>query len=800
MENPWLYKRCREVQNEPDGCIDMWAREHGKSSIITFGKTVQDILASHGDDPLPEYNGREWTFGIFSHTRPIAKDFLKQIKREFEENPKLKTLFPDVLYDNPQRQSPKWALDVNTPVLTVSGWKRHGDLEPGDQIFGSRGQAIRVTGNSGPMEGVDCLRVTFDDCEMIASADHLWPVECVTNVRRWADSTVRILKTSELTIGNKNRRHLPTPALRPESSPNLPVDPYVLGLWLGDGTIRTNIISAHREDEQLLLAEMERAGYRAYIHRRKPDDNFSMWAFEGLKEELDGIGVSGNKHVPQEYLLASYEHRLSLLQGLMDSDGTCKKMTKHRCGGMCMFSNTNPALARAAFHLAASLGLRPSIAHYTRSCEQEQDYFHVRFVGVKAVPPFRNERKLANCKEKRHQTGRYLRGLQVIPSVTVNCIKVDAEDSLYLAGECLVPTHNSEDEGLIVKRKSNPREATVEAWGLVDGQPTGKHFYCLIYDDVVTDKSVTTPDMINKTTQAWSLSTNLGARGGVTRIIGTRYHYNDTYSWITEQGAAKLRSYPATDNGKLDGAPVLLSREQLEVKYKEQGSYIFNCQMLLDPKQQNTDGFHEDWLRHTGHNDGHRLNIYLLCDPANEKSKRSDYTVMEVIGIGADGNRYLLDGIRDRLNLTERANCLINLHREWQPIKVGYEKYGKDADISHIKTVQDRENYRFDIVPLGGRESKPDRIRRLIPLFQEGRFYLPNYLRKTNYEGRGYDFVQEFITEYKAFPFMGAGHDDILDCCARIEDPEFMAVAPKPHSRGRNNPTQADGSYNPLRC
>ena len=83
MDRDWLYDRCREVQASPNGHLDLWAREHYKSTTITFGLSIQDIL----NDP-------EVTIGIFSHTRPIAKDFLKQIKTEFEQNQFLKDLFP----------------------------------------------------------------------------------------------------------------------------------------------------------------------------------------------------------------------------------------------------------------------------------------------------------------------------------------------------------------------------------------------------------------------------------------------------------------------------------------------------------------------------------------------------------------------------------------------------------------------------------------------------------------------------------------------------------------------------------
>lgn len=462
IERQWLFDRCREVQQNPDGYLDLWAREHYKSTIITYALTIQDILASHGDKPLERWNGVEPTFGIFSHTRPIAKGFLRQIKREFEANTTLRELFPDIIWENCSREAPKW----------------------------------------------------------------------------------------------------------------------------------------------------------------------------------------------------------------------------------------------------------------------------------------------------------------------------------------------SEDDGLVLKRQSNPKESTVEAWGLVDGQPTSKHFYVRIYDDVVTQGSVTTPDMIRKTTESWELSTNLGVDGGVERYIGTRYHFNDSYREILVREAAKPRVYPATVDGMVEGEPVLLSRDALQKKRRDQGPYTFACQMMQNPKADETQGFKEEWLQYWVPNDGHGLNKYIIVDPASEKKPNSDYTAIWCVGYGADGYYRVLDGIRDRLSLTERGDAVFALHRKWKPIRVGYEKYGKDADIEYLEDRMERETYRFQVVALGGQLKKNDRIRRLVPLFEQLRVLLPKNLWRQDYEGKMYDLTQVFVDEeYKPFPV--GSHDDLLDSLSRLCDEDLGVVVPR--EKKRSAVTKAQGSYNPHR-
>jgi predicted phage terminase large subunit-like protein len=347
----------------------------------------------------------------------------------------------------------------------------------------------------------------------------------------------------------------------------------------------------------------------------------------------------------------------------------------------------------------------------------------------------------------------------------------------------------SEDEGIVVKRKSNPKEATIEAWGLVDGQPTSKHFKVLLYDDIVVQASVTTPEMIEKTMTALEQSYNLGTTPGIRRFAGTRWHFNDAYSTLIKRGSAKLRMYPATKDGTEDGEPVFWTREQLNQKRRDMGPYTFAAQMLLNPKADSLQGFKRDWLKHYKIMTPmmmRRMNLYILVDAANAKRKESDYTAIWVVGLNTDKNFYALDITRDRLNLSERTKCVMDLHRKYSGmgcnvVQVRYERYGLMADIDHIKTVQENENYRFFITEVAGRTPKDDRIRRLIPIFEKGTIYLPETHYKTDYERVPRDLVHDFIEEeYMAFPV--SAHKDMMDSLSRIAEPDVPLVWPQINS------------------
>lgn len=336
----------------------------------------------------------------------------------------------------------------------------------------------------------------------------------------------------------------------------------------------------------------------------------------------------------------------------------------------------------------------------------------------------------------------------------------------------------SEETGIILKRQSNPKESTIEAHGLVDGQPTSAHFGLIVYDDTVTRESVYTPEQIKRTNEAWELSLNIGSRGGAVRYIGTRYHFNDTYRLILDRKGAIPRIYPATEDGTFEGAPVLLSREELIKKRREMGEYTFGAQMLQNPIADSAQGFRAEWFQTVQTIKPPYGNKYILVDAANAKREHNDYTSMWVVELRNDGNYYVVDGVRDRLNLTERTRTLFALHRKHKPRVVGYEKYGLMSDTDHMRYVMGIESYHFGILELGGNIPKNDRIRKLIPIFQAGRMLFLHDIRYIDTQGKVHNLSTEFLNdEYLGFPV--STHDDMLDCLARIVMPELGAAFPR---------------------
>jgi hypothetical protein len=374
------------------------------------------------------------------------------------------------------------------------------------------------------------------------------------------------------------------------------------------------------------------------------------------------------------------------------------------------------------------------------------------------------------------------------------------------------------ETGITVKRRSNAKEASVEAWGLVDGQPTAKHFSLLVYDDVVTRESVSTPEQVQKTTEAWELSDNLGSEGGRRWMVGTRYSYADTYEAIIGKGAAKPRLHPATIDGTPEGRPVLFDALTWEQKKRDQGPATIACQMLQNPLAGSQRMFDLADLR-VYEVRPETLNVYITVDPARSRKRDSDDTALIVTGIDYALNKYLLDGYAHQMDLAERWRRVRELYLRWtrasgvQSVFVGYEKYGADADLDYMRERMAADGPYFDILELAwpreGEGSKVDRVQRLGPDFRGGHYHLPydtdvewlrdgvnvkklttlqqkmlamgfSYriarpIRRKDHQGKMYDLTQKLREQIHYFPY--AGKKDAIDAASRVYDMEPRAPA-----------------------
>lgn len=271
---------------------------------------------------------------------------------------------------------------------------------------------------------------------------------------------------------------------------------------------------------------------------------------------------------------------------------------------------------------------------------------------------------------------------------------------------------------------------------------------------------------------------------GVIIVIMQRLHENDLTGHLLKKGGWEHLCLPmiAEQDEVLQYGLVRHERKAGEFLHSERmgqeeidrekhalGAYAFSGQYQQKPSPEGGGEFRREWLMYYDQVHHDTTNNYIVIDPAHSKKKSSDYTGVAVWGVGEDKNFYLVDAIRDKLNLRERCEAVFEMHRKYKPLMVGYESYGLQADIEHIQDEMSRQNYRFHIEQLGGKLSKEDRIRRLVPDFYSRKIYFPRMLFKTLYNGVCTDIISELIDkELLAFP-VGL-HDDLLDAMSRIYD------------------------------
>jgi hypothetical protein len=355
------------------------------------------------------------------------------------------------------RQSGK-GLAEDTPLPTPDGWTTMGDLAVGDALFDERGQQCSVTFVS-ERRLIDCYTVTFNDgTSVVADGDHLWSLYDTHRsngfrqpLGRWVTVATRdIAGRATLDYRGKSEARYRLPASRPLvcAERNLPVDPWLLGAWLGDGTSLASTITVGNADLTAMRALIEATGASTTV---RPDRN--CWTVtvatsarpNNLGASLRALGVWGAKHIPATYLRASVEQRLALLQGLMDTDGSVAIAGTNRTSRRCEFSVTNKRLAEGFLELALSLGIRTRLLEAPAMLNGREVGRRYRVSFTTNLPVFRLPRKAERHGEQNElrPIARNIRSVTPTSSVATRCIQVDAPSQLFLCGTSMVATHNT---------------------------------------------------------------------------------------------------------------------------------------------------------------------------------------------------------------------------------------------------------------------------------------------------------------------------------------------------------------------
>ncbi|WP_432107744.1 PhoH family protein [Streptomyces sp. AA1529] len=376
------------------------------------------------------------------------------------------------------------AMPTFTQVMTPAGWRPIGDLAVGDLVIGSNGEPTPVLGVY-PQGEKDVYRVSAQDgAWTLACGEHLWTVRTASDKRR--NKPWRVMETQEM-IGNLRAAHarryelpmLTAPVCHPARE--VPMDPYALGLLLGDGCITGKTTPSFATADPELVTALEGAlpgttmrhkgGVDTVLNRvRRPGESVRTEnPVTGALRTLDLLGTrSHTKLVPDVYLHNSAEVRTALLQGLLDADGAPVTQPDRTC--RIQFSTTSILLRDDVITLVQSLGgtactrRRPAAGRSRSSARAAHRHdSHVLDIRLpEGIEPFR----LARKRDTYHAAGGGGRPMRFVDSIEPAgreecvCIQVAAEDSLYVTQDYLL-THNTLNDAFIIldeAQNTNPEQ------------------------------------------------------------------------------------------------------------------------------------------------------------------------------------------------------------------------------------------------------------------------------------------------------------------------------------------------------
>ena len=343
-------------------------------------------------------------------------------------------------------------LPLDTKIPTINGWSTIAELKEGDFIFDKDGNKTKILHKS-EIHYNPCYKITFDNSSsIIADCEHRWLVSFKKNkCKKRPDGYEHVVMTSEeiynyLKNNKKSETYYIPKILNPKplncEEKELPIDPYVLGAWLGDGSKAAGLVTQAKGSA--VWDEIERRGYSLSSNdQHNPDRaNVEMRTIYGLSTELRKLGLLNNKHIPDIYQRASFEQRLDLLRGFMDTDGYFHPKRKR-----FVMSTGQEWQKNDLVKLLATFGIKASVFKFLKKCNNKSfTVWDVCFSTDLFNPFLTRNQNIDSVGKMNCRTFRNIKKIELVETVPTQCLEVDSPSHTFLCTEEMIVTHNTNEK------------------------------------------------------------------------------------------------------------------------------------------------------------------------------------------------------------------------------------------------------------------------------------------------------------------------------------------------------------------
>lgn len=670
------------------------------------------------------------------------------------------------------------ALSLDSRLYTETGFSTIGECKVGDRIFGADGQLTTITQKSEvfhkPMYEIGLI----DGRTLKVSEDHINAVihkESPANKRKYVkknlttkellDLDLQYIRTTSWTNGRtrtvrENLLFIENCEPLQYSVKDLLIDPYVLGLLLGDGSMRANgsvILHTHKDDWTEYKKHILYPLGKPYRDKRNP--NIISCAIKGLSQKIRDLNLVGHgdtKFIPQQYLMGSIEQRQALLQGLMDTDGT---IGPRKINPVTSFCSNSVKLVQGVAALVMSLGGNVFFGQTGKKAYRVQIKLNM---SVFRLPRKKQHEKFNRCNRVA------IKHIKAIPLEPSQCIAVDNEERQFITSN-YTRTHNT---------------------GVRGTKELGKRPVLAILDDLISDDDARSATVISSVEDTVYKAIDYALHPQRRKIIwsGTPFNAKDPLYKAVESGAWHVNVYPICEEwpckrkdfvGSWEDRfsyDYVLSQYTKAVKTGKIAAFNQELMLRIMSDEDRLIADHEiNWYsRDLLLNHRSSFNYYITTDFATSDKESADYSVISVWAYNDKGHWYWVDGVCQKQTMDKNIDDLFRLAQKWRVNlqQVGIEISGQQGGFIpwiqdqmivrqiYFNIAKDKDSNKLGIRP---NTNKMQRFNIVVPWFKTNQIFFPKEMKDTL-------IIKEFINELELVSPGGikSKHDDCLDTISML--------------------------------